>query len=110
MTWVAAPQEERVMALYLAELYLKEGFKRGYEAINRAMTEGFPPGVRLKAGPWASNEEAKVVLVMDIEDHTLTFMPFSSAVTQGIFAKRRLTPLVDWSVLEEAIGVSFSVE
>lgn len=92
------------MALYLAEVYFKEGFRRGYEAINRALTGGFPPGVSLRAGPWASNEEAKVVLVMDIEDHALTFAPFTSAVTQGIFAKRRLTPLVDWSVVEEAIG------
>ena len=91
------------MPLYLAELYFKDGFKRGYEAITSALTGGFPPGVTLKAGPWASNEEAKVVLVMDIQDHSLTFAPFSSAVVQGIFEKRRLTPIVDWNAVQEAV-------
>jgi hypothetical protein len=32
-----------MMALYLAEVYFKEGFRRGYEAINHALTGGFPP-------------------------------------------------------------------
>ena len=35
------------------------------------LTKGFPPGVTLKAGPWASNEEAKIVLILDIQDHAL---------------------------------------
>jgi len=92
--------------LYLAEVYCKEGLKRGYELITGALTRGFPPGVTLKAGPWASNEEAKIVLVLEIEDHTLTFGPFSDAIDQGIFSKRRLTPIVNWSVVEKAFKES----
>jgi hypothetical protein len=91
------------MPLYLAELYCKEGFKQGCELISRALASGFPPGVVLKAGPWASNEEAKIMLVMDIEDHSLTFKPFSSAVLQGVFSRRRLTPIVTWTAVENAI-------
>ena len=91
------------MPLYLAEVYFTQGFKRGYELINGAITNGFPAGVTLKAGPWASNEEAKIVLVMDIEDHALTFAPFSNALAQGIFAKRRLTPIVAWRTVHDAL-------
>jgi hypothetical protein len=94
------------MPLYLAEVYFKEGFKLGYELITGALSGGFPPGVTLKAGPWASNEEAKIMLVLDIQDHSLTFGPFTSAVAQGIFAKRRLTPIVEWSAVEKAIKKS----
>jgi hypothetical protein len=92
--------------LYLAEVYFKEGFKLGYELITGALSGGFPPGVTLKAGPWVSNEEAKIILVLDIQDHSLTFGPFSSAVAQGIFAKRRLTPIVEWSAVERALKES----
>jgi hypothetical protein len=94
------------MPLYLVELYCKDGFKRGCDQINRALASGFPPGVTLKAGPWASNEEAKLVLVMDIQDHSLTFAPFSNALAQGIFAKRRLTPLVTWSTVDNDLKES----
>jgi hypothetical protein len=94
------------MPLYLAEVYFKRGFKLGYELITAAMSGGFPPGVTLKAGPWASNEEAKIMLVLDIQDHSLTFGPFSSAVAQSIFAKRRLTPIVKWSAVEKALKES----
>ena len=94
------------MPLYLVELYCKDGFKRGCHLISQALDSGFPPGVTLKAGPWASNEEAKLVLVMDIQDHSLTFAPFSNALAQGIFAKRRLTPIVTWSMVENALKES----
>jgi hypothetical protein len=93
--------------LYLDEIYFnvtsKEDFRKGYELINGALTKGFPPGVTLKAGPWASNEEAKIVLVLDIQDHALTFAPFSGAVAQGIVSKRRLSPIVEWSAVEKAV-------
>ncbi|MGA2412586.1 MAG: hypothetical protein ABSG46_19655 [Candidatus Binataceae bacterium] len=95
------------MPLYLDEIYFnissKEELKRSYDLINGAITNGFPPGVTLKAGPWASNEEAKIVLVLDIQDHSLTFGPFSSAIAQGIVSKRRLTPIVEWSAVEKAV-------
>ncbi|HTT77085.1 MAG TPA: hypothetical protein VMF50_14040 [Candidatus Binataceae bacterium] len=92
------------MPLYLAELYLREGYKRGYELLNNAVTLGFPSGVTLKAGPWASNEEAKIILLVDIQDHSLTFSAFSGGVAQGIFSKRRLTPVVDWSVVGKTVN------
>ncbi len=44
-----------------------------------------------------SNEEAKLVLVLDIKDHALTFNPFTKALAQGIVTKRRLEPIVDWN-------------
>ena len=94
------------MPLYFAEVYFNRGFKLGYELITAAMSGGFPPGVTLKAGPWASNEEAKIMLVLDIQDHSLTFGPFSSAVAPSIFAKRRLTPIVEWSAVEKALKES----
>jgi hypothetical protein len=40
---------------------------------------------------------------MDIQDHSLTFAPFSNALAQGIFVKRRLTPLVTWDTVENAV-------
>ncbi|MGA2366580.1 MAG: hypothetical protein ABSG12_13930 [Steroidobacteraceae bacterium] len=80
--------------------------KGGCQLISQALASGFPPGVTLKAGPWASKEEAKFVLVMDIQDHSLTFAPFSNALAQGIFAKRRLTPLVTWHTVDNAIKES----
>jgi hypothetical protein len=98
------------MPLYLDEIYFnvtsKEDFHKAYELINGALTKGFPPGVTLKAGPWASNEEPKIVLVLDIQDHALTFAGFSGAVATGVVSKRRLSPIVEWSVLEKAVKES----
>ena len=53
-----------------------------------------------------SNEEAKVVLVLDIQDHALTFPAFSGAVAQGIVSHRRLSPIVEWSAFETALKQS----
>jgi hypothetical protein len=93
------------MPLYLDEIYFnvasKETFNQMYELINGAMKNGFPQGVTLKAGPWVSNEEAKVVLILDIQDHAMTFSAFSGAVARGIVSKRRLTPIVDWPTVEK---------
>ena len=95
------------MPLYLDEIYLNgsnpENTKRALKFFAEVFKGGFPPGVTLIAGPWMSNEEAKVVLVLDIKDHSLTFNPFSKALAQGIVLKRRLEPIVDWS---EALKVA----
>jgi hypothetical protein len=95
------------MPLYLDEIYFnvasKDDFKKVYDLINGAVTNGFPPGVTLKGGPWMSNEEAKVVLVLDIQDHALTFPAFSGAVAQGIVSRRRLGPIVDWATFEKGV-------
>ena len=95
------------MPLYLDEIYFnvanKESFKQVHELIGGAMKNGFPQGVTLKAGPWFSNEEAKVVLVLDIQDHSLTFSPFSGALSRGMVSRRRLTPIVDWPMVERTV-------
>ena len=96
------------MPLYLDEIYFNanspEDAKKGVALIQNALKNGFPPGVTLKAGPWGSNEEPKIVLILDIQDHTLTFDGFAKAVSSGLIAKRRLTPLVEWSAVEKAVG------
>ena len=65
----------------------------------------YPEGVRLVAGPWFSNEEAKLLMVLDIADHAKTFLPFQAAVAGGMIARRRLTPVVEWSALRELVGL-----
>ena len=96
------------MPLYLDEIYLNasspEDAKKSVGLISQALKDGFPPGVTLKAGPWGSNEEAKVVVILDIQDHALTFDGFAKAVSSGLITKRRLTPLVEWSAVEKAVG------
>jgi hypothetical protein len=94
------------MPLYLDEIYwnpdrtseVKEMFKGVLDG-----SRGFPEGVSLKGGPWASNEEPKIVLVLDIQDHAKTFETFQGLVAKGVIAKRRLTPIVDWASMD---GVS----
>lgn len=89
------------MPLYLDEIYLNasspEQTKRTLKFFAETIRGGLPPGVTLKAGPWISNEEAKIILVLDIKDHTLTFNPFTRALAQGLVTKRRLFPIVEWS-------------
>ncbi|MBI3303075.1 MAG: hypothetical protein HYZ72_13500 [Deltaproteobacteria bacterium] len=100
------------MALYLDEAWIKdptpERVKEFVRLINTAVKSptslGAPQGVRVVAGPWASNEEAKVIFVVDIPDHTPTFQVFARLVTQGLIEKRRLTPIVEWSEVEKMVG------
>ena len=96
------------MPLYLDEIYFNvnspDDAKKGVALLQNATKNGFPPGVTLKAGPWGSNEEAKIVLILDIQDHTLTFDGFAKAVSSGLVAKRRLTPLVEWDAVVKAVG------
>lgn len=99
------------MPLYLDEIWLHWG--SAAEAKNalerfRGMFAGdfaWPAGVTLKAGPWFSNEEAKIVVVLDIEDHTKTFVPFTAALAHGLISRRRLTPIVEWHTVDEAAAV-----
>jgi hypothetical protein len=96
------------MPLYLDEISFnvtsKADLKKAHDLISGAVKNGFPPGVTLKAGPWFSNEECKVVLILDIQDHALTFGPFSGAIASGVVSKRRLSPLVDWDTAGKAIN------
>jgi hypothetical protein len=91
--------------LYLDEIWLQfdspDGAKRALQTFLPMAGEGFPwpEGVRLVAGPWFSNEEAKIVLVLDIADHAKTFASFGLAQVHGLAARRRLTPIVEWSAV-----------
>ena len=97
------------MPLYLDEIWLQmtspENTKKLHKMFQGVLKgdSGFPPGVTLKAGPWISNEEAKMVLILDIQDHAQTFTPFTTLVAQGLITKRRLTPIVEWQAMDEVV-------
>jgi hypothetical protein len=97
------------MPLYLDEIWLNASSPESAKKLHAMFKDvlsgktGFPPGVTLKAGPWASNEEPKMILVLDIEDHAKTFVPFATLVAQGLIPKRRLTPIVEWSALDDVM-------
>src|SRR6266852_4453765 len=97
---ISTKKEAKCMPLYLDEIYFNvtkpDDVKKGVALIQRALKEGFPPGVTLKAGPWGSNEEAKVILVLDIQDHSLTFNPFAKIVSQGLAPSGDLTRSARW--------------
>lgn len=100
------------MALYLDEVWLKdpspERMKEFVRMIGTAAKNpasvGAPPEVRFVAGPWASNEEPKVIFIVDIPNHTPTFQIFGKLVSQGLVEKRRLTPIVEWGEVEKMVG------
>jgi len=95
------------MPLYLDEIWLKwDSVDRAKQVLTQfaSMASGdfpYPDGVSLKAGPWFSNEEAKIVLVLDIADHAKTFGAFGLALAHGLIERRRLTPMVEWSAVTE---------
>ena len=93
------------MPLYLDEIWLRweslDAAKQSLALFGRIVGDaGFPEGVTLKAGPWFSNEEAKIVLILDIADHAKTFVPFGMALANGMLTRRRLTPIVEWGAVE----------
>ena len=98
------------MPLYLDEIWLKwESADQAKQVLTqfRTMAGGqfpYPEGVTLKAGPWFSNEEAKIVLVLDIADHAKTFGVFGMALAHGFIDRRRLTPIVEWGALDALIA------
>ena len=98
------------MPLYLDEIWLKwDSFERAQQVLAqfRSMaTEQFPypEGVTLKAGPWFSNEEAKIVLVLDIADHAKTFSAFGAALMHGLVERRRLAPIVELSAVDQLLS------
>ena len=99
------------MALFLDEVWLKDPspdrVKEFAGMIGSAAKDpasvGAPKEVRFVAGPWASNEEAKVIFVVDIPDHTATFQVFGTLVARGLVEKRRLTPIVEWGEVEKMV-------
>jgi hypothetical protein len=99
------------MPLYLDEIWITcdspARAKQALQAFRPMDGAGFPwpEGVRLVAGPWFSNEESKIVLVLDIADHAKTFSSFSLGVAHGLIARRRLAPIVEWSALDPLIDL-----
>ena len=95
------------MPLYLDEIWLEWRSPAEFEETLRrflAMGDGdfaYPEGVRVEAGPWFSNEEGKIVLVLDIADHAKTFQAFGMALGFGVVRKRRLQPIVPWSEVRQ---------
>ena len=53
------------------------------------------------AGPWISNEEAKLLLVIDIADHEVTVPYFWGALAEGKVLRRRLSPIAEVETLQE---------
>ncbi len=97
------------MPLYLDEIYVNasspENAKKFVARIQEGMMKGqLPSGVTRVAGPWASNEEPKIIVVLDMKDHSLTFNTFANIVAQGLITKRRLTPIVEWSEVEKMVN------
>jgi hypothetical protein len=71
--------------------------------MNNNMTKGFPPRVTLKAGRGSRtrSRRSSFILILDIQEHSLTFTPFSNWLTCGAIAKRWLTAIVDWNAVEK---------
>ncbi len=96
------------MALHLAELWLNvdsaDRAKEIVKGIDGLLAGNFPPGVTKVAGPWVSNEETKLLLILDIQDHTTTVGPFLRGVTNGHVLRRRFTPIVEWETVKNAIA------
>lgn len=98
------------MPLYIDEIWVKDPtparMKQFVEMIGQAAKNpasiGAPQEVKIVAGPWGSNEEPKIIFVIDIPNHTTTYQVFSKFITQGLIERRRLTPVVDWSEVEKA--------
>src|SRR5579863_422653 len=97
------------MALFLDTIYFTRQpaakLKEALAIIHKNLTTGtgLPKGVTLKAGPWYSNEELKLVVVLDMQDHSQSFTAFSNAVGSGMVERRKLEPIVDWSSVEAFI-------
>ena len=97
------------MPLYLDEIYVNtdqpDNLKKFFTRIQEGMMKGqLPQGVTRVAGPWASNEEPKIIVVLDMQDHSLTFNTYAKIVAQGLVAKRRLSPIVEWSEVEKMVS------
>lgn len=95
------------MPLYLDEIWFERARLRDALQTFGALARGeapFPDGVRLIHGPWFSNEEAKVVLILDIADHAKTFGAFTTGILAGLLTRRRLEPIVEWSAVEALLG------
>jgi hypothetical protein len=92
------------LPLYLGEIFLNGAnpdVLRVARTFARDIRDGkLPAGVRLVAGPWVSNEEPRLILVVDVADHSTTLGPFWTALASGAVSRRQLTPIADASALD----------
>jgi hypothetical protein len=97
------------MALFLDTIYFArqspDKIKEVLANIHKSLSSGsgLPKGVTVKGGPWYSNEELKLVVVLDMQDHSLSFGAFTNAMGSGMVERRKLEPIVDWSTVEAFI-------
>jgi|GEM_PF-771863 len=63
---------------------------------NGVKPDNLPSDLKLLAGPWLSNEEAKVYFIFEIDDPTKTFEAFAERVASGLFLRRKLTLVQNW--------------
>ena len=97
------------MALFLDTIYFtRQSPQKLKEALgnihkNLSTGAGLRKGVTVKAGPWYSNEELKLVVVLDMQDHSHSYGAFSNAIASGMVERRKLEPIVEWSSVEAFI-------
>jgi hypothetical protein len=92
------------MPIFFNEVWLKDmsaPVMKGVTGFLGNLREGIKPhnlpsDLNLLAGPWLSNEEAKVYFVFEIDDPTKTYEAFAERIADGLFVKRRLTLVRDW--------------
>jgi len=51
--------------------WVRDDFKAGLRAHEQQHNQGISAGSNTQGGPWFSNEESKVILILDIQDHSL---------------------------------------
>jgi hypothetical protein len=93
------------MPLFLNEVWLgslepkvlKEAVEFFGNLSKGSKPSNLPDNMRMVAGPWLSNEEAKVLFVFEIGDPSDMLEAFAERMVSGLFARRKLTLLSDWA-------------
>lgn len=92
------------MPIFFNEVWLKDmspPVMKGVVDFLGKLREGvkphnLPDDLKLLAGPWLSNEEAKVYFIFEVDDPTQTFEAFAERVASGLFLRRKLTLVQNW--------------
>jgi len=62
--------------------------------------DNLPPDLRMVAGPWLSDEEAKVMFIFEIDNPSRMFVAYAERLLSGLFARRKLTLLSGWEQMK----------
>jgi hypothetical protein len=89
------------MGLYLDIVYVNtQQSPAEMRAFLRTLHAGIlARGGQVKAGPWYSSEELKMICVLELPDHTETFANFLTSVTEKQVARRYIEPIVDGATM-----------